>query len=163
MRGDKNLLIRAERYIRGNTHYVGKLISKTTIYWFFEINAVMTERRFAKRFRAVDGALAALSPESGRVGQIQNISLHGLAFQYIADNSHKADLHGTVKLQIMFAGEGVWLEGVPVKRVADIDVSTDTSFSQLPLRRACLQFTSLTATQKKRLQEFIHRYTSIKN
>lgn len=123
----------------------------------------MTERRFAKRFRAVDGALAALSPESGRVGQIHDISLHGLAFQYIADDSTMADLHGTVKLQIMFAGEGVWLEGLPVKRVADINVSADTSFSQLPLRQTCLQFTSLTATQKRRLQEFIRRYTSSNN
>lgn len=74
-----------------------------------------------------------------------------------------ADLHGTVKLQIMFAGEGVWLEGVPVKWVADIDVPTNTSFSQIPLRQTCLQFTSLTASQKKRLQEFIHRYTSSNN
>jgi len=124
---------------------------------------VITERRFAKRFRAVDGAIAALSPESGRVGQIRNISLHGLAFRYIADDSAMADLHGTVKLQIMFAGEGIWLEGVPVKWVADIDIPTDTSFSQIPLRQTCLQFTALTATQKNRLQEFIHRYTSGNN
>ena len=124
---------------------------------------VRTERRYAKRFRAVDGALAALSPESGRVGQIRNISLHGLAFRYIADDSAMADLHGTVKLQIMFAGEGVWLEGVPVKWVADIDVPTNTSFSQIPLRQTCLQFRSLTASQKKSLQEFIQRYTRSNN
>jgi hypothetical protein len=120
----------------------------------------MTERRYAKRYRAVDGALAALSPESGRVGQIRNISLHGIAFRYIADDSSKADLHETVKLQIMFAGEGMWLEGVPVKWVADIDVPTDVSFSRIPIRQTCLQFTSLTDTQKNRLQEFIHRYTN---
>jgi len=123
----------------------------------------MTERRFAKRYRAVDGALAALSPESGRVGQIRNISLHGLAFRYIADESPKADLPGTVKLQIMFAGQGVWLEGVSVKWVADIDIPPDSSFSRIPLRQTSLQFTTLTNAQKKRLQEFIHRYTSGNN
>lgn len=123
----------------------------------------MNERRFAKRYRAVDGALAALSPESGRVGQIRNISLHGLAFRYIADESPETDLHGTVKLQIMFAGEGVWLEGVPVKWVADIDIPSSTSFSRIPLRQTCLQFTTLTDTQKKRLQEFIRRFTSGNN
>lgn len=119
----------------------------------------MIERRFAKRFRAVDGALAALSPESGRVGQIRNISANGLAFQYIADDAPEADLHGTVNVQIMFAGEGVWLESIPVKWVADIDISTNASFSRLPIRQTCLQFTTLTDTQRKRLQEFIHRYT----
>jgi len=123
----------------------------------------MTERRTAKRFRAIDGALAALSPVSGRVGQILNISSHGLAFRYIADDSLKTDLRGTVKLQIMFAGEGMWLEGVPVKWVADIDIPTDTSFSRIPLRQTCLQFTTLTDAQKKRLQEFIHRFTRRNN
>jgi len=127
------------------------------IFWAI---ILITERRLAKRYRAVDGALAALSPESGRVGQIRNISLCGLAFRYIADEAPEEDLHGTVKLQIMFAGEGVWLEGVPVKWVADIDIPTDTSFSRIPLRQTCLQFTTLTATQKNRLQEFIHRHTN---
>jgi len=123
----------------------------------------MTDRRIVKRFRALDGALAALSPESGRVGQIRDISLHGLAFQYIANESPETALDGTVKLQIMFAGEGVWLEGVPVKWVADIDIPTDVSFSRIPLRQTCLQFTTLTDTQKKRLQEFIRRYTHRNN
>jgi hypothetical protein len=119
----------------------------------------MAERRIAKRFRALDGALAALSPESGRVGQIQNISLHGLAFQYIADDPAEMTIPETVKLQIMFAGEGVWLEGVPVKWVADIDIPTTTSFSRIPIRQTSLQFKALTDAQKTRLQEFIRRYT----
>ena len=129
----------------------------------FQPITLITERRITKRFRAIDGALAALSPESGRVGQIQDISLHGLAFRYIANESPASDLHGTVTLQIMFAGEGMWLEGVPVKWVADVDIPTELSFSSIPLRQTCLQFTSLTDDQKKRLQEFIHRYTHRNN
>lgn len=122
-----------------------------------------TERRITERYQAVDGALAALSPESGRVGQIQNISLNGLAFRYIAEHSSEADLDGTINLQIMFAGEGVWLEGIPAKWVADIDIPPDASFSSIPLRQTCLQFLSLTDAQKKRLKEFIRRHTNANN
>ena len=121
------------------------------------------ERRITERYQAVDGALAALSPESGRVGQIQNISLNGLAFRYIAEHSSEADLDGTINLQIMFAGEGVWLEGVPAKWVADIDIPPDASFSSIPLRQTCLQFLSLTDAQKNRLKEFIRRHTNANN
>jgi hypothetical protein len=120
---------------------------------------VITERRIAKRFRAVDGALAALSPESGRVGQIQNISLNGVAFRYIADDSPEANLNGTAKLQIMFAGKGIWLDGVSVKWIADVDIPTDSSFSGIPLRQTSLQFIALTEDQKTRLKEYIRQFT----
>jgi len=120
---------------------------------------LITERRIAKRFRAVDGALAALSPESGRVGQIQNISQKGLAFRYIADDSPEATLNGTVKVQIMFAGKGVWLDGIAVKWIADVALPTNSSFSGIPLRQTSLQFIALTDDQKARLKDYIHQFT----
>ena len=120
---------------------------------------MVTERRNAKRLRAVDGALAALSPETGRVGQIQNISLNGLAFRYIADDSPKAELSRTVKLQLIFAGKGIWLDGLPVKWIADVDIPTDSSFSGIPVRQTSLQFIHLTESQKSRLKEYIHLFT----
>jgi hypothetical protein len=120
---------------------------------------LIIERRNVKRFRAVDGALAALSPETGRVGQIRNISLNGLAFRYIADASPETNLNGTAKLQIMFAGKGIWLDGVPVKWIADVGIPTNSSFSGIPLRQTSLQFVSLTDSQKSRLKEYIHRFT----
>jgi hypothetical protein len=120
---------------------------------------LIIERRIAKRFRAVDGALAALSPESGRVGQIQNISLNGVAFRYIAEESPEANLNGTARLQIMFAGKGIWLDGVPVKHIADFDIPTDSSFSSIPLRQTSLQFIDLTDDQKARLKDYIRRFT----
>ena len=121
---------------------------------------MITERRIAKRFRAVDGALAALSPENGRVGQIQNISLNGVAFRYIADASLETNPDGTGHLQIMFAGKGIWLDGVPVKHIADIDIAVDPSFSGIPLRQTSLQFIALTDDQTIRLKEYIRQFTN---
>ena len=120
---------------------------------------MIIERRLAKRLRAVDGALAAMSPESGRVGQIRNISLKGLAFRYIADDSPAANLNRTVNLQIMFAGKGVWLDSVPAKWIADVDIPPDASFSGIPLRQSSLQFISLTDAQRALLKEYISRFT----
>jgi len=120
---------------------------------------LMTERRIAKRFRAVDGALAALSPENGRVGQIQNISLNGVAFRYIADDSPDANPDETARLQIMFAGKGIWLDGVAVKYIADVDIATDLSFAGIPLRQTSLQFIDLTDDQRTRLKDYINRFT----
>lgn len=122
---------------------------------------LMIERRAAKRFRALDGALAALSPKSGRVGQIQNISSDGVAFRYIADaDSGKASLEETGHLQLMYAGEGVQLEGITVRFIDDIEIPSAASFSGIPLRQTCLQFVALTDAQKNGIQDFIRRYTS---
>ena len=120
---------------------------------------MINERRIAKRFRAVDGALAALSPESGRVGQLQNISHKGLAFRYIADDSPEADVNGTARVQIMFAGKGVWLDGIAVKWIADVEIPAQSSFSGIPLRQTSLQFIALTDEQKARLTDYIRRFT----
>lgn len=121
----------------------------------------MIERRASKRFRARDGALAALSPNSGRVGQIHNISSDGVAFRYIADAENvSASLDEIPRLQLMFAGEGVQLEGIAVRCIADVEIPTVVSFSGIPLRQTCLQFVSLTDAQKDGIQDFIRRYTS---
>lgn len=119
----------------------------------------MPERRIAKRYRALDGALAALCPDSGRVGQIHNISSGGLAFRYIADAADSAP-QSADRLQLMIAGEGVWLEGLLVRWVADIEVPADVSFSGIPLRQTSLQFVALTERQKDSLRAYIRRCTA---
>jgi hypothetical protein len=119
----------------------------------------MPERRNVKRFRALDGALVALCPASGRIGQILNIGLGGLSFRYIADPAHDTGLEGTLQLQLMFAGKGIWLKNLSARWIADIEIPTDPSFAGLPLRQTCLQFVSLTHNQKSCLETYIQRFT----
>ena len=125
----------------------------------YQTTQIMTERRITKRYRAMDGALAALSPDSGRVGQIHNISTGGLAFRYIADPASNGAPCSPDNLQLMVAGEGVWLEGIPVRWVAEVDVLSEASFSGLSLRQASLQFVSLTDRQRESLAAYIRRCT----
>jgi len=49
-----------------------------------------SERRVYKRYNASDGAFAAISPNSFKLGQILNISRGGLAFQYIETKKNSA-------------------------------------------------------------------------
>jgi len=46
------------------------------------------ERRKSKRYRAVEGVYAAISPRSNKLGQIIDISMGGLAFKYIDTNNN---------------------------------------------------------------------------
>jgi hypothetical protein len=45
------------------------------------------ERRLQKRFKAAEGAFAALVDQESRLGQIKDISSDGLSFRYI--DSHE--------------------------------------------------------------------------
>jgi hypothetical protein len=48
------------------------------------------ERRKNKRYKAVDGAYAAISPNLNKLGQIIDISMGGLVFKYIVTNGNEA-------------------------------------------------------------------------
>ncbi len=76
------------------------------------------EKRAFKRFETMDGAYAAISPSSYKIGQIVNISLGGLVFKYIdRDESNNAfGDEGTIFL----GGFGFSVGDLPFRTV-DID------------------------------------------
>ena len=51
----------------------------------------IVERRKNKRYKAKEGAYAAISPHSRRLGQIIDISMGGLSFKYIDSNDERSD------------------------------------------------------------------------
>ena len=53
------------------------------------------ERRRHKRYKAVEGAYAAISPHSHKLGQVIDISMGGLSFKYIDTTSDDADFQQT--------------------------------------------------------------------
>lgn len=81
-----------------------------------EENEEMEKRGF-QRFETVDGAYAAISPSSYKIGQIVNISLGGLVFKYI-DRDDPGDLQDTGTL--FLGGYGFSVGDLPFHTV-DID------------------------------------------
>jgi hypothetical protein len=95
------------------------------------------ERRLQKRFKAAEGAFAALVDQESRLGQIKDISSDGLSFRYIDSHEDK----------------------VPFKIISDFKIESEFSFSTVNMRQIGLEFGDLTAGQRDRLERFIKHHT----
>ena len=114
------------------------------------------ERRMQKRFRAAEGAFAALVDQESRLGQIKDISPHGLSFRYI-DRHEK--LANASELKIILGNRGLYLDKVPFKIISDVKIESEFSFSKVHMRQIGLKFGELTPGQRNRLDRFIKHHT----
>jgi len=115
------------------------------------------ERRQQKRFKAAEGAFAALVDQESRLGQIKDISLNGLSFRYI--DSHEK-LANASELKIILGNRGLYLDKVPFKVVSDFEIKSEFSFSRVNMRQIGLAFGELTPGQRNRLDRFIKHHTT---
>jgi hypothetical protein len=117
---------------------------------------VLDERRQQKRFRAQEGAFAALVAQDSRLGQIKDISIRGLSFRYIDSNEKFENVN---ELKIILGQQGPYLDNVPFKKISDFEIKSKYSFSTVKMRQIGLEFGELTAEQKMRLDRFIQYHT----
>jgi hypothetical protein len=117
---------------------------------------ISEERRQQKRFKVQEGAFAALVDQESRLGQIKDISVHGLSFRYI-DSSEK--LENASELKIILGNQGLYLDKVPFKKICDFEIESEFSFSTVKMRQIGLQFGELTPGQRSRLDRFIKNHT----
>ena len=118
--------------------------------------SVLDERRQQKRFRAQEGAFAALVAQESRLGQIKDISIRGLSFRYI-DGHEK--LENADALKIILGDQGLYLDNVPFKKISDFEIENEFSFSRIKMRQIGLEFGELTPGQRDRLNRFIKHHT----
>jgi len=105
------------------------------------------ERRKNKRYKAVEGAYAAISPNSHKLGQIIDISMGGLSFKYI-DTSGETKRQDSLNEEAIFLSSmGYYVGDLPFKIVADYEVTNAPSFSSMKVRKRHLKFTDLTFKQ----------------
>jgi len=114
------------------------------------------ERRQQKRFKAEEGAFAALVDQASRLGQIKDISLHGLSFRYI-DSYEK--LENASELKIILGNRGLYLDKVPFKIIFDFQIESEFSFSTVHMRQIGLEFGELSRGQRDQLDQFIRDHT----
>ena len=118
--------------------------------------SVLDERRQQKRFKAQEGAFAALVAQESRLGQIKDISIRGLSFRYI--DGHER-LENADALKIILGDEGLYLDNVPFKKISDFEIENEFSFSRIKMRQIGLEFGELTPGQRDRLNRFIKHHT----
>ena len=123
------------------------------------------ERRKSKRYKAADGAYAAISPKSHKLGQIIDISMGGLAFKYIDTNNgdikndnieNKNDSEESIFLSSM----GFYVGDLPFKTISDEEVTNAPSFSAMKVRERKVQFTDLSFKQLFDLDYYLRNNVS---
>lgn len=120
------------------------------------------ERRKLTRFLVQDNAFAALGLRLPKVGRIKDISVGGLAFDYLTDyvmdelSDGKSDT-AILNVNIFLSGNGFHLSDVPCNVVYDVvgDVLTNAFIIK---RRCGVQFQGLSEKQMTKLGFFLSDY-----
>ena len=118
------------------------------------------ERRRNKRYKAVEGAYAAISPNSNKLGQIIDISMGGLCFKYI-DTANKSDEPGKKNEESIFLSSmGYYVGDLPFQTIADYEMPNTPSFSSMKVRKRHVKFTDLTFKQLFDLDYYLKKNVS---
>ena len=138
------------------------------------------ERRTRKRFQIKVHAFALIRPASSqpiclidrsmgeiacgvfrlkpiKLGRINNISMDGLVFRYIENQTQSNE---PTVLDILFADWGFYLGNVSFKIISDIELSEDVSIDSIKMKQLRVQFKKMTPNQKIQLDYFIRNHGS---
>lgn len=112
------------------------------------------------RFVLHPRAIASLGRKFKKIGKIKDISLGGLAFEYIAGESGQTDV---CEVDIFFSGNLFQLYYIPCEIVYEIEVHSphvDNKYSQtLKTKRCGLAFRNLGADETTKLKLFLQAYS----
>ena len=119
------------------------------------------EKRKYIRFLAKPNTYAALGPRFTKVGKIKDISIGGLAFEYIC-NSQDSDLQPS-QIAIFLSENGFHLANLACRVVCDCpeyaDGKNSVPNSVYAINHCAVQFTVITKKQKDELEYFIKHHT----
>ena len=121
---------------------------------------MVVERRKYARYLPKENAFAALGREYTRVGKIKNISLGGLAFEYIVGDTLKED---AAEVDIFLVGNVFHLHNIPCRIVYDFEVHVphvNNSYVKILTTKRCgLQFKPHSDEIITQLRLFIEAYS----
>ena len=118
------------------------------------------EKRKDRRYKAIDGAYVAISPNSNKLGQITDISMGGLCFKYF-DTSKGDQNSGTQQEESIFLSSmGYYVGDLPFKTISDYEVTNEPSFSLIKVRKRHVQFTGLSFKQLFDLDYYLRKNVS---
>jgi hypothetical protein len=123
---------------------------------------MVSEPREYVRFLAKNNAYISLGRGFTRVGTIKDVSLGGVAFEYVIIED--LDQKHTQQLDIFVSGNGFNLSNVPCTIVYDISLGTLNSnytFSTLIISKRCgVKFCEVTEEQTVQLKFFLENHTT---
>ncbi|MGW8186100.1 MAG: hypothetical protein ACWGNK_02505 [Desulfobacterales bacterium] len=117
------------------------------------------DRRKHKRYPGVEGAIVAVRPRAEILGQMIDVGLGGLSFQYI---DSATDERPSDELAILMSTPRLYLDRIPYRTVGDFALPQAFSFSSIPVRRRCVAFGHLTPEKRDGIKQLILYCTFIK-
>ena len=122
---------------------------------------MISERRKSTRFLAEEDAYAALGINFTRVGKLKDISIGGLAFEYI--DYTESCVQDSSRVAIFHSQNEFHLPNLACRLICNLTVTAendDLPFSRLfVIHRCAIQFGNITAKERKRLEFFINHCT----
>lgn len=122
---------------------------------------MVVEKRKYYRFMARPDTYAAMGPRFTKVGKVRQISIGGLAFEYIC-TTEKPDRHAT-KVTVFLCEDEFFLPDIPCRVISDLpNVSLDKNpmFDSIyVVNRCAVQFKTITEDQKRRLEYLLEHHT----
>lgn len=135
----------------------------------------MQERRKHKRYTVTRGVFAILRSETDylgniedmsmgeiaiavykagpeKIGQIKNIGMGGLAFDYVEGNGRET---GPLELDILMTEKGIYLHSIPHKIIMDTIMDDEINIDMVNMKRLSIMFTDLSKTHKESLTTLI--------
>ena len=120
---------------------------------------IIEQRKYA-RFLPPSQAFAALGSKYTRVGKVKNISLGGLAFEYITGEETNSNFS---QVDIFLVGDVFHLYNVPCKMVYDIQIPVphvnNTFIKKLTTKRCGIKFDELSKDAIIQLELFLEAHT----
>jgi hypothetical protein len=97
---------------------------------------------------------AALGPSFSKVGRIKDISIGGLAIEYLTDGD---SVHGNSHVDILIRGEKFYLSKLPCKIVYDVSIEPSAGPQAFGLthKRCGVRFYRFTDKLRKRFEGFL--------
>jgi hypothetical protein len=115
----------------------------------------------AKQVRVADRSMGEIAcavyrSKPAKFGRINNISMDGLSFDYIAG---REQLSPPLVLDILLANRGFYLANLTFKSISDVIVAGDFSMDPIKMRRHHVRFEGLAPAQIRKIQHFIQHYS----
>jgi hypothetical protein len=101
-------------------------------------------------------ACAVYQSKPVRFGRINNISMGGLSFRYIAGEGRS---NQSLVLDILLVDYGFYLCNLTFKSIADVEIIDDFAINPFEIRQHHVQFDRLVPAQITKLRGFIHNYS----
>ena len=162
------------------TNYDIEIMNRSPFLTVIDKNQVKRgNRRSQRRFKVKKEAVAMIRPVSvvqlniagrsmgeiacavyrskpAKLGRINNISMEGLSFDYIANGKPSS---APLVLDILLVNHGFYLANLSFKSISDDIVAADFSMDPIKMRRHHVRFERLSADQIRKIQYFIQHYS----